>query len=590
MEDPNETVTAAPDAPSEASKAVKVMSKAGGPATVGEAQAEQERRRKEMKRQLKAGQDGGEETGKAKWGVLAKGVKTMKVLKSTANTLAFEPEDEVNWLEINKSQTAADRGTEDPWVRIRVMAKRITKGRWSRLFDSFIGFVILTNAVTIGIEVQQKIDCTEPKREDCTVVIQILEGVFLLVYATELALHLIAYKWRAFEDNWVKADAFFVGMGLIDLIINVSKVDLSLFSPVMLLRTLRLARLARPLRLFYQFQEMWTLVSGLLASAGTIFYTLVMILVIIYIFACLAVELITKPGSDHSGEPPGYSEVRETYFPSLTVSMLTLTQFIAIDSVGGLYKPLIEGANSSNMDQLIMLVYFSTLILIVSVVLMNLIIAVVIDGAISSSSSDRDTQRKQEQGKKAKLVADLEDIFIKLDADGSGMIDYHEVKGGPRHAKDILCELVEADDVKHVFHNIHLDPDKEHDRGEFMKKITDYISYDGDKPMRRCEGGLAKLNARMDQLENCLNQLSLKNYGEEIETVYAGMLLASHCTGGFGKALGMTVKPGPINLPASPSNGPATAPMDRLESPSNGDRVKKVSKKQSMQEQQVGSE
>merc|ERR1719265_2511921 len=63
---------------------------------------------------------------------------------------------------------------------------------------------------------------------------------------------------------------------------------------LMVLRIMRLLRLARSVRLLVQFKTLWMLVRGLLSSAGTMFYTFGLMMLILYVFACLGVELITK--------------------------------------------------------------------------------------------------------------------------------------------------------------------------------------------------------------------------------------------------------------------------------------------------------
>merc|ERR1719333_892923 len=65
-------------------------------------------------------------------------------------------------------------------------------------------------------------------------------------------------------------------------------------APLMVLRVMRLLRLARSVRLLVQFKTLWMLVRGLLTSATTMFYTFMLMILILYVFACLGVEIITK--------------------------------------------------------------------------------------------------------------------------------------------------------------------------------------------------------------------------------------------------------------------------------------------------------
>ena len=98
--------------------------------------------------------------------------------------------------------------------------------------------------------------------------------------------------------------------------------------PFMVLRTGRLMRLARTVRLLIKFRELWMLVRGMLNSASTMVYTLLMLMVVIYICACMSMELVTnhemaRPGPSYD---PEFAEFVEENFGSLPVTMMSLVQ------------------------------------------------------------------------------------------------------------------------------------------------------------------------------------------------------------------------------------------------------------------------
>merc|ERR1711904_630386 len=84
---------------------------------------------------------------------------------------------------------------------------------------------------------------------------------------------------------------FGIATTFLEVVVGASKEQLG---PFMVLRVLRLLRLARAVRLFSQFKPLWMLVRGLLSSAGTMCYTFILMLLILYLFANLAIEVITK--------------------------------------------------------------------------------------------------------------------------------------------------------------------------------------------------------------------------------------------------------------------------------------------------------
>lgn len=78
---------------------------------------------------------------------------------------------------------------------------------------------------------------------------------------------------QVFRDNWVKFDALLVCIGVFDAWIARSLLhfqDEAGLSVLMVVRMLRLGRLARTLRLLVKFQVLWMLVRGLFSSAGVV--------------------------------------------------------------------------------------------------------------------------------------------------------------------------------------------------------------------------------------------------------------------------------------------------------------------------------
>merc|ERR1712100_571772 len=102
----------------------------------------------------------------------------------------------------------------------------------------------------------------------------------------------------------------------------------------MVLRILRLFKLVRAARLLVQFKPLWMLVRGFLASASTMFYVLVLFILIMYIFACAAIEFITKSEFLRTSESLG--PLVQEHWPSIPVTMFTLLQLMLADNIGQL--------------------------------------------------------------------------------------------------------------------------------------------------------------------------------------------------------------------------------------------------------------
>ena len=75
------------------------------------------------------------------------------------------------------------------------------------------------------------------------------------------------------------------------------------------------------------------------------------------------------------------------HFPDLSTTMVTLMQFVTLDSIHAIYIPFIE------KKPVICTSLFLLLIMFVSVALMNLVTAVIVEGAIAQANSERDVLR-----------------------------------------------------------------------------------------------------------------------------------------------------------------------------------------------------
>ncbi|CAK9104561.1 Vegetative incompatibility protein HET-E-1, partial [Durusdinium trenchii] len=89
------------------------------------------------------------------------------------------------------------------------------------------------------------------------------------------------------------------------------------------------------------------LVHGLISAGQTIISTTVLILVSLFVFSCMAVELIAKDDK--------LNEITETkkiidemlgHFSGIGPSMVTLMQFVTVDSVAAIYFPIIINQNA----------------------------------------------------------------------------------------------------------------------------------------------------------------------------------------------------------------------------------------------------
>eukprot|EP00392_Amoebophrya_sp_AT5.2_P001866 g1871.t1 len=198
-------------------------------------------------------------------------------------------------------------GDEGPWFsKLRYHCQFLLS---LQKFDAAIGIVILINSITIGVESHYEITNQD------TQFFADIEHVFLSVYVMELMARFFAFGPSCLKSGWVAFDAVLVAVGVLStwVLPSIFSETPDELGPLLVLRV----------RLLVAFKTLWMLVRGLLSSAGTMCYTFVLMFLILYVSAVLAVELITKNKEAYEDDPETY-EVVNKYFGGLLVTMLTL--------------------------------------------------------------------------------------------------------------------------------------------------------------------------------------------------------------------------------------------------------------------------
>ena len=97
-----------------------------------------------------------------------------------------------------------------------------------------------------------------------------------------------------------------------------------------------------------------------MTSFGTMLSTLVLLFFAIFVLACIGREVITKQDGLKYSEDEVVRSVIEDYFSTLPLLMLTLTQFVTLDSVAGIYGRLVK-------DQWYPVFYFLAILIVIPI-------------------------------------------------------------------------------------------------------------------------------------------------------------------------------------------------------------------------------
>ncbi|CAJ1393566.1 unnamed protein product [Effrenium voratum] len=319
----------------------------------------------------------------------------------------------------------------------------------SRWFENVIGLVILVNMITIGVEAELSLGNNVPEW------LQQLERAFLAIYTLEIILRLLAEGWGAFCTAWFLLDFFLVSEGI---------------EKVLVVRGLRLLRLVRALRVVEHFRVVWQLVYALLSAGQTMLSTTALVTFMLYIFGCMAVELITK--DDVLKSQPATTAIVEQYFYSLPRAILTLLQFVTLDSIAQVYTPLI-------LERPYLAMYFFSILIFVSIGLMNLVTAVIIEGALDQAAKKHEEERILMKQKVKQSLPSLLETFLAIDVDGSGLITKEELANMPL---DMLppnfLKNLPIDSMMDLFEVLDVDDSNSVSQAEFVEGLLNLAMLD----------------------------------------------------------------------------------------------------------------
>jgi len=345
------------------------------------------------------------------------------------------------------------------------------------LFDYIVGAVILFNAICVGIESNLSLQNLNMDPEEIAYNLQTLENleyVFLSIYYVELFLRFFAGGWRIFS-RVIAFDILLVLLGTVAVLhshlmaaglTNGSGGSLAQkLEPILVLRVLRLLRLLRALRMVKYFKTLWRLVNGLVHTTSTMISTFVLLLLTIYISACMAIEIISKDSVLRSAEETRV--ILDYSFSSLGTVMITFVQFVTMDSIASIYLPLVKRRRW-------LCVFFGLLIVIISVALMNLVTAVLVETAIENSKKDQDFAAQRIR----RLRPQLKKAFRLMDVDGSRTVSREEVVASHSHFPSAVLKSVPRGSLPDLFDMLDSDGTGEIGEETFVEGVMEFILSD----------------------------------------------------------------------------------------------------------------
>lgn len=273
----------------------------------------------------------------------------------------------------------------------------------SAAFDIVISCIIVLNAFVIGLET----DVRRASRERDAGWI-VAEVFFLLCFLGEVGLKMYYHTWRwAFNSFSNMLTIFICFMAFIDCTIlnpiGVSGV-LRMFS---MFRILGISRLYKLIKRYRRLDELRLLLQSLKDSMQTLFWTVVLLVVVLYIAAVILTQQI-----GHNVEIYGnYRKLsggwdHEELFGTVGRSMFTLMQVMTLDSW------LSKVVRHVAVNQWYMIAFFCAFLLITTFGIMNILVSVIVEQTLAASLQNKQRLKVREEKAQRAELDSIKEIFL----------------------------------------------------------------------------------------------------------------------------------------------------------------------------------
>lgn len=317
-------------------------------------------------------------------------------------------------------------------------------------FEMFWAFVVLSNAVVLGIDVEVGLNANYPARPPELFAIQI---AYTVLFALELTLRILGRGFSVFcaeGCGWIWLDTLIVVISIWESAVEIAGESSGSLASVTSLKSFRLVRLTRLLRtvqfirIFRFIMALRTLVTSIFSTLKALSWALILLFLIMYVFAILFTQSVNDYVRDPDVAPLSDELLMacDKYYGSMQDTVLTLFMSIA----GGLswveaFAPLRAISAWWAVCYLfyICFTYFAVL---------NVVTAVFCQSAIESAQSDHFNMVQSMLENKEVHLRKIKALFSELGAEDTGLITFA-----------MFEEKIDAPEVRVYFESLGLDVD-----------------------------------------------------------------------------------------------------------------------------------
>lgn len=302
----------------------------------------------------------------------------------------------------NGQLSAATTRAEKTFARQNIFSRVCL--RLDELINIPVAAAIGLNGVVMGAQTQyQSLKVTE----ELPLIFPVMEVFFWVFFLSEIVIRIAArhldfftaegWRWNIFDLVLVIIQTLEVISMLTGLVVYNASSSITNLTFMRLLRILRLLRVLRIVRLLQFVSELNTIVSSIINSMRSLFWTLVLLIIMIYIIGIVFAQVVLGHRIENKDESPDdVAEELSYWWGTLFRSTLTLYEAIlgGADWDGPLV-PLLEKITVFMGPIFILYIAFALL------AMMNVITGVFVESALKNAARDKDKD----------FVSSIRDLF-----------------------------------------------------------------------------------------------------------------------------------------------------------------------------------
>lgn len=310
------------------------------------------------------------------------------------------------------------------WADIREPQRsgRVHKIISSNNFDTLCAAVITLNALYTGVAADHEIQnlTGEP-----TTTMLVVEIVFLSFYIVELSLKFLVHRQFLFcnEDmGWNLFDLILVLLAFVDIVaVHLGGGGGSNMNFARSLRIFKMGKILRMFRVIRFLRELRVMVASIIGSFVSLFWSLVMLSMIIYLFALIFVQAMTLHLAGMGDSIDALEEARAMhYFGGVAKTSKTLYQV----TTGGLdWENVYDILEPCGWIYTIAFVFY---IAFWTFAVMNILTGIFVDNALKLAAPDREQVMMEQRRKLAADGEELQKLCQAMDLDDSGTLTLEE--------------------------------------------------------------------------------------------------------------------------------------------------------------------